>query len=63
MVPKPPPKPKPRRLGEKLEQIGVRVTPEDKAFIERAAEHANLTLSDWARTIMLTAARKELGEG
>jgi uncharacterized protein (DUF1778 family) len=48
-------------------EIRARVTPEQAALFQRAAEHAaerrgTGTFSDWLREVLLQAARKELGE-
>ena len=47
--------------------IRARVTPEQAAMFQRAAEHAaerrgTGTFSDWVREVLLQAARQELGD-
>lgn len=40
------------------EQIGVRLTPEERQVIEEAAAADQRKLSDWARLALLKAARR-----
>jgi uncharacterized protein (DUF1778 family) len=42
--------------------ILLRFEPEQLDLIERAAEHAALNRTAWLRTVVLRAAREELGE-
>lgn len=51
-----------KKYGHRAEQIGIRVTPKEKAFFERAADAAEMDFSDWVRMILADASRKQLGE-
>jgi len=37
--------------------FSIRLSPEERATIEAAAEQAGLTASDWARSVLLEAAQ------
>ena len=41
--------------GEKREVFALRLTANERAAIERAAETSGLAVSDWARTALLAA--------
>jgi predicted HicB family RNase H-like nuclease len=53
-----PPKGDERRTA----RIGIRTEPTDKGRYERAAEKAELSLSDWIKSRLDRAAKRELGE-
>lgn len=42
--------------------ILLRVTPEHGDLIQRAADHAGISRSDWIRERLIREARKEVGE-
>jgi predicted HicB family RNase H-like nuclease len=43
-------------------RIGLRAVPSDKERYERAASKAGITLSDWIKTRLDRAAKRELGD-
>jgi len=43
----------------KTEQIGIRVTPEQKAILEEAAQAAGCRLAEWVRLVALQEARDQ----
>ena len=49
-------RPKLGKADAKGKILGVRFTPAERKQIERAAQAANKTLSDWARDALLKAA-------
>ena len=42
-------------------QINFRITPEHDQLIREAAEHSGATLTNWIRSVLVKAAREELG--
>lgn len=51
---------RPKLNGAKRSTLQVRVPPEVKVDLEKAARLAGLSFSSWARERLMTAARKEL---
>jgi uncharacterized protein (DUF1778 family) len=43
----------------RTENLDIRVSPDEKAAIQAAAERDSRTVSDWARLALLRAAKKE----
>jgi len=46
--------------GKRFQQLGVRMSPEEKLRVGKAAELDNRTPSDWSRLLLLDAADKKL---
>lgn len=51
-----------KRLGFRTKTIAMRLTPDELATVEFAAEHAQKPLSEWLRETALTAARERPGD-
>jgi len=46
------------RDENRTEQIGIRLTPDERASLEAAAEREQRTLADWSRLALLREAKR-----